>query len=446
MKLWDKGFSVDDTIAKFTVGHDRELDLYLAPYDLLASQAHANMLAATGLITPTEQQELTQGLGELQAQLAAGIFTIGAEFEDVHSKIEAYLTERFGDAGKKIHTARSRNDQVLTAIQLFAKDYIRRVTGQLVDLAEALLQQATTHHAALLPGYTHFQAAMPSSFGLWFGGYAEHLLLDVALFEAAYTVADQNPLGSGAGFGSSFAINREQTTQALGFGHVAVSAVGAQMLRGKTERTLAFAIAGAAATLAKMAYDLVLYNSQDLGFVRLPREFTTGSSIMPHKKNPDVFELVRAHANRLQALPTDLVLATSNLPSGYHRDFQILKEILFGPMQQFTDLLDLLLFAVPKIQVVPGVINQPKYDVIFSVENINQLIQQGVPFREAYQRVGQAVEDGSYRAHKDFHTTHLGSINNPGLTEIATKIQQLKSRRRDVFGPAAKDTKGRSAQ
>ncbi len=434
MKIWDKGFSVNEKIERFTVGHDRELDMYLAYYDVLASRAHADMLASAGLLTAAEQQQLAQGLDELKQQIEAGTFVIEAEFEDVHSKIESYLTKKFGDAGKKIHTARSRNDQVLTAIQLFIKDYAGQAAVKLVALAEMLLQKAAAHREDLLPGYTHFQAAMPSSFGLWFGAYAEHLLLDVALFEAAHTMADQNPLGSGAGFGSSFAISREQTTAALGFGHVAVSAVGAQMLRGKTERTVAFAIAGAAATLAKMAYDLVLYNGQDMGFVKLPQEFTTGSSIMPHKKNPDVFELVRAHANRLQALPNEITLATSNLPSGYHRDFQLLKEILFGPMRQFLNLLDMLLFAVPEIQVVSGIIDQPKYDQIFSVENINQLIQTGVPFREAYRQVGQAVEDGSYRARREFRTTHLGSVHNPGLVEIAAKIQHLKATSRVLMG------------
>jgi argininosuccinate lyase len=360
----------------------------------------------------------------------AGTFEIKADFEDVHSKIEHYLTEKFGDAGKKIHTARSRNDQVLTAIQLFIKDYTEQIAAKVVSLAEVLVQKAGAHQGDLLPGYTHFQAAMPSSFGLWFSAYAEHLLLDLALFEAAHRVADQNPLGSGAGFGSSFPIDREMTTREMGFGSVAVSAVGAQMLRGKTEKTLAFAIAGAAGTLGKLAYDLVLYNSQDLGFVALPKEFTTGSSIMPHKKNPDVFELVRAHANRLQALPNDIILATSNLPSGYHRDFQLLKELLFGPMMQFSNLLDILLFALPEIKIKPGVIEQAKYDPIFSVENINQLIIAGVPFRDAYQQVGRAVEDGSYVPHREFQTTHLGSIHNPGLSEIAGKIAELKARSR----------------
>ncbi|HEX8659910.1 MAG TPA: argininosuccinate lyase [Hymenobacter sp.] len=428
MKIWEKGFSINDTIEKFTVGQDRELDLQLAHFDLLASQAQANMLAKVGLISTAEQAQLIAGLDELLAQVAAGTFRIEADFEDVHSKIEHYLTERFGDAGKKIHTARSRNDQVLTAIQLFIKDYTRRIAAKVVALVTVLLQKAEAHQADLLPGYTHFQAAMPSSFGLWFAAYAEHLLLDLALFEAAHTVADQNPLGSGAGFGSSFPIDREMTTRELGFGNVAVSAVGAQMLRGKTEKTLAFAIAGAAGTLGKLAYDLVLYNSQDLGFVTLPQEFTTGSSIMPHKKNPDVFELVRAHANRLQALPNDIMLATSNLPSGYHRDFQLLKELLFGPMMQFANLLDILLFALPEIKINSGVIEQAKYDPIFSVENINQLILAGVPFRDAYQQVGRAVADGSYMPQREFQTTHLGSIHNPGLAEIASKLQRWQER------------------
>ncbi len=428
MKIWDKGFSVNETIEKFTVGRDRELDMHLAEFDLWASKAQANMLAKVGLISAAEQAQLLTGLNELLVQLAAGTFHIETDFEDVHSKIEHYLTEKFGDAGKKIHTARSRNDQVLTAIQLFIKDYTEQIALKILALVDVLLQKAATHQHDLLPGYTHFQAAMPSSFGLWFSAYAEHLLLDLALFEAAHTVADQNPLGSGAGFGSSFPIDREMTTREMGFNQLAVSSVGAQMLRGKTEKTLAFALAGAAGTLGKLAYDLVLYNSQDLGFVTLPKEFTTGSSIMPHKKNPDVFELVRVHANRLQALPNDIILATSNLPSGYHRDFQLLKELLFGPMLQFAGLLDILLFALPEIRIKSGVIEQAKYDPIFSVENINQLILAGVPFRDAYQQVGRAVDDGSYVPHREFHTTHLGSIHNPGLAEIAAKVEQLKIR------------------
>jgi argininosuccinate lyase len=426
MKIWDKGIAVDKKIEQFTVGKDRELDLYLAQFDVQASQAQATMLTQAGLISTEENQQLQQGLGELAEQIASGSFRIEAEFEDVHSKIEYYLTEKFGDAGKKIHTARSRNDQVLTAIQLFLKDYTERVAAKTMELVEVLVQKADAHKTDLMPGYTHFQAAMPSSFGLWFSAYAEHLLLDLALFEAAHTVADQNPLGSGAGFGSSFPIDRQLTTRQMGFGGVAVSSVGAQMLRGKTEKTVAFAVAGMAATLAKMAYDLVLYNGQDLAFVELPKEFTTGSSIMPHKKNPDVFELIRARCNALQALPNTIMLTISNLPSGYHRDFQILKELLFEPLTQFLDILDIVLFALPQLKIKPDLLNKEKYDATFTVENINQLIQSGTPFRTAYKQVGLAVEDGSYLPHKEFQTTHLGSIHNLGLEEIRQKVERLK--------------------
>jgi argininosuccinate lyase len=429
MKIWEKGIAVDKKIEQFTVGRDRELDLYLAVFDVRASRAQARMLAKAGLISEAEQDQLVQGLGELEAQIEAGTFTIEDSFEDVHSKIEFYLTDKFGDAGKKIHTARSRNDQVLTAIQLFLKDYCEQAATKIVALAEVLLAKAETHKDDLMPGYTHFQAAMPSSFGLWFSAYAEHLLLDLALLDAAHTVADQNPLGSGAGFGSSFPIDREMTTRELHFGQLAVSSVGAQMLRGKTEKTLAFALAGCAGTLSKMAYDLVLYNSQDLAFVELPAAFTTGSSIMPHKKNPDVFELVRARCNALQGLPTTLMLATNNLPSGYHRDFQILKELLFEPMTQFLDILDILLFALPQLKIKPDLLKQAKYDGVFSVENINRLIQAGVPFREAYVQVGKAVENGSYVPQRDFHTTHLGSVHNLGLDLIRAQVEVAKKLR-----------------
>ncbi|TGE09615.1 argininosuccinate lyase [Hymenobacter fodinae] len=426
MKIWDKGIAVDKKIEQFTVGRDRELDMYLAQFDVQASKAQANMLSKAGLLSEEENQQLQQGLTELAAHIEEGTFTIEEEFEDVHSKIEYYLTDKFGDAGKKIHTARSRNDQVLTAIQLFLKDYTERAAAKTLELVQVLLQKAEVHKEDLMPGYTHFQAAMPSSFGLWFSAYAEHLLLDLALFEAAHTVADQNPLGSGAGFGSSFPIDRLQTTQEMGFSNLAVSSVGAQMLRGKTEKTVAFALAGMAATLAKMAYDLVLYNGQDMAFVELPKEFTTGSSIMPHKKNPDVFELIRARCNALQALPNTLMLATSNLPSGYHRDFQILKELLFEPMTQFLDILDIVLFALPQLRIKPNLLNQEKYDAVFTVENINQLIQSGTPFRTAYKQVGLAVEDGSYVPHKEFQTTHLGSVHNLGLDVIQAKVARLR--------------------
>ena len=345
----------------------------------------------------------------------------------MHSKIESYLTEHFGDAGKKIHTARSRNDQVLTAIQLFLKDYTRRAAAKTLELVEVLLQKAEAHKTDLMPGYTHFQAAMPSSFGLWFSAYAEHLLLDLALFEAAHTVADQNPLGSGAGFGSSFPIDRLQTTREMGFGNLAVSSVGAQMLRGKTEKTVAFALAGMAATLAKMAYDLVLYNGQDMAFVELPKEFTTGSSIMPHKKNPDVFELIRARCNALQALPNTLMLATSNLPSGYHRDFQILKEILFEPMTQFLDILDIVLFALPQLRIKPDLLNQPKYDAVFYGREHQPAHSDRHALPGGLQAGGPAVEDGTYVPHREFQTTHLGSVHNLGLEEIRAKVARFQA-------------------
>ncbi|MEG0696901.1 MAG: argininosuccinate lyase, partial [Algoriella sp.] len=327
MKLWDKGFTINDKIEKFTVGKDRELDAHLAKYDALASKAQANMLAKTGLITNEENDALQIALDEILVLIAENNFEVGDDFEDIHSKIEAFLIEKTGDAGKKIHVARSRNDQVLVAIQLFEKEYIKVTTEKIINLIEIFLQKAEELKNNLLPGYTHFQAAMPSSFGMWFSAYAESLLTDLYFFEAAYKIADQNPLGSGAGFGTSFPIDRLQTTQELGFSEILVSSVGAQMLRGKTEKSVATALAMICGTLSKMSYDLVLYNSQDLAFVKLPNEMTTGSSIMPHKKNPDVFELTRAHCNRIQALPNDIMMTINNLPSGYHRDYQILKEI-----------------------------------------------------------------------------------------------------------------------
>ncbi|MGB7499131.1 MAG: argininosuccinate lyase, partial [Moheibacter sp.] len=337
MKIWDKGFSVNEKIEKFTVGKDRILDVYIAKYDAIASKAQANMLAKVGIITAEDNAKLQPALDEIIRRCDAGNFVIDDEYEDVHSKIEAELIEKTGDAGKMIHTARSRNDQVLVAIQLFLKDYLSDTREKVLNLIDILVDKADEHKDDLMPGYTHFQAAMPSSFGMWFSAYAENLLSDLYFLDAAYKVADQNPLGSGAGFGTSFKIDRKETTKEMGFSEMAVSSVGAQMLRGKTEKSTAVGIAMLSATLSKMSYDLVMYNSQDLGFVKLPKEMTTGSSIMPHKKNPDVFELTRAHCNRLQALPNDITMTINNLPSGYHRDFQILKEFLFEPMFQFND-------------------------------------------------------------------------------------------------------------
>lgn len=425
MKLWDKGFSVDKQIENFTVGKDRELDLVLAKYDMLASKAQANMLAKVGLLSDEENQALQKALDELLKEEAEGKFVIDENFEDMHSKIEAELIKKCGDAGKKIHTARSRNDQVLVAIQLFHKEYLKEITEKVKKLIEIMLEKAEEHKNDLLPGYTHFQAAMPSSFGMWFSAYAENLLSDLAFVRAAHHVADQNPLGSGAGFGTSFPINRAQTTEEMGFNYMAVSSVGAQMLRGKTEKAVAFALAMLCGTLSKLSYDLVMYNSQDMGFVKLPNEMTTGSSIMPHKKNPDVFELTRAHCNRIQALPTDVMLTINNLPSGYHRDFQILKEILMEPMMQFHNILDILIFALPQLEIKDGFMEQEKYDSIYTVGNINHMIQTGTPFRDAYKNVGLSVEDGSYQPHKEFKTSHEGSIHNLSLDIIKKKLNEF---------------------
>ena len=425
MKLWDKGFSIDKQIENFTVGKDRELDIYIAKHDALASKAQAEMLAKVGLVSSEENNALQNGLDTILEQIANGTFTIEENFEDVHSKIESFLIEECGDAGKKIHTARSRNDQVLVALQLFQKEYLEDTTQKVLQLIDILLEKADEFKHHLLPGYTHFQAAMPSSFGMWFTGYAENLLSDLAFFKAAYHVADQNPLGSGAGFGTSFPVDRQHTTRALGFGNLAVSSVGAQMLRGKTEKAVASALAMICGTLSKMSYDLVMYNSQDMGFVKLPNEMTTGSSIMPHKKNPDVFELTRAHCNRIQGLPNDITLTINNLPSGYHRDFQILKEILFDPMMQFVSILDIMIFAVPQLEIKEGYMDNKKYDTIYTVENISHLIQTGTPFRDAYKEVGLSVENASYVPHKEFETKHLGSIHNLGIAEIKEKIQRF---------------------
>lgn len=426
MKLWDKGFSINDKIEKFTIGKDRELDQYLAKYDALASKAQANMLVKTGLISAQENIRLQETLDEILVLIEQEDFIIDAEYEDIHSKIEAYLIEKTGDAGKKIHVARSRNDQVLVAIQLFEKEYLQDASKKIFQLIDILLSKSNEFKDNLLPGYTHFQAAMPSSFGLWFSAYAESLLTDLYFFDSAFKVADQNPLGSGAGFGTSFPIDRMQTTEELGFSEVLVSSVGAQILRGKTEKSVAMALSMVAATLSKMSYDLVLYNSQDLGFVKLPNEMTTGSSIMPHKKNPDVFELTRAHCNRLQALPTDIIMTINNLPSGYHRDFQILKEILFEPMMKFMDILDILIFAIPQLEIKEGFIDQEKYDPIYTVENINEAIKSGIPFRDAYKSVGLSVENKSYIPHKNFKTTHIGSIHHLGLELIQQKIHRFQ--------------------
>ena len=422
MKLWDKKkYLVNDKILNFTIGKDRELDLYIAKYDLLASKAHAKMLLKVGLIKKDEEKKLQLGLNELLFQIKSGVFHIDKEFEDVHSKIEFYLINKFGDAGKKIHIARSRNDQILVAIQLFFKDYINNINEKINYLIDIFLKQAQKNKLNIYPGYTHFQAAMPSSFGMWFAAYAEILILDLYDFDTASKIANQNPLGSGAGFGTSFPIDRLFTTKELGFDNVLVSSVSAQILRGKTEKSLANALATISSTLSKFCYDIIMYNSQDLNFINIPKEITTGSSIMPHKNNPDVFELIRAYCNQFQSIPNNITLIINNLPSGYHRDFQILKEILFQPMMKFIDILDVLIFIVPKISINKNIINQSKYDSIYSVENINEKIKNNFLFRDAYKDIANELETKTYKPNKNFKTHHLGSIHFLGIEEIQKK-------------------------
>ncbi len=422
MKLWDKGLSTDKKIEAFTVGQDRELDISLAIYDVKASIAHAKMLAKVGLVTEVEGNALVVALEEIGESIVAGNFTIEAEFEDMHSKIEYLLTEKLGDAGKKIHTARSRNDQVLVAMQLYIKDELSRVEKGVTGLFDLLLDLANDYSSVLLPGYTHLQVAMPSSFGLWFSAYAESLIDDVYLIKAAYKTSDQNPLGSAAGYGSSFGIDRTHTTELLNFETMKFNVVAAQMGRGKVEKSVAFAIAGLAATLSKLAMDCCLYTSQNFGFISFPDQLTTGSSIMPHKKNPDVFELVRARCNSLQSLPNEIILMTNNLPSGYHRDFQLLKEKIVPAIHYLKDCLEIITFSLNQIQVNKEILSDPKYDYMFSVENLNDLVQQGMPFRDAYKQLGEEIASGKYQPKKAVSHTHEGSIGNLCLEEIRKKM------------------------
>lgn len=424
MKLWDKGFSTDQKIDRFTVGNDRELDLILAKYDLIGSQAHARMLHKIGLITDNEISALDTALGAILRDIEQGKFTIEDAFEDVHSKIEFLLTEKLGDTGKKIHTARSRNDQVLVDMHLYLKDEINIIKEQIHELFGLLINKAKQYKEVLLPGYTHFQVAMPSSFGLWFSAYAESLIDDIYLLNAAFKVADQNPLGSAAGYGSAFPIDREETTKLLGFETLKYNAVAAQMSRGKTEKSLAFALSSLAGTLSKLAMDITLYMNQNFNFIGFPDELTTGSSIMPHKKNPDVFELIRGKCNAVQALPYELTLITSNLPSGYHRDLQLLKEALLPAIQTIRSCLEMTVFSLKDIQVNENILDDAKYDYLFTVEEVNKLVQQGIPFRDAYKQVGEKVEKGEFRSDKKVEHTHKGSIGNLCLDEISEKMKK----------------------
>ncbi len=424
MKLWDKGFSTEKKIDHFTVGNDRQLDLVLAKYDVIASKAHAQMLGKVGLISEEEAKLLVNELHTIAKSIDKGTFTIEDDFEDMHSKIEFLLIEKLGDTGKKIHTARSRNDQVLVATQLYLKEELKEIKLQVKTLFDLLLGLADTHKNVLLPGYTHLQIAMPSSFGLWFSAYAESLVDDLYFIQAAYKVADQNPLGSAAGYGSSFQINRSFTTEALEFETQKYNVVAAQMGRGKVERATAFGISSVASTLGKMAMDICLYMSQNFDFISFPNELTTGSSIMPHKKNPDVFELIRGKCNKIQSIPNQLSLIMANLPSGYHRDLQLVKEVIVPAIQDMKACLELMVFSLKEIKVKSNILDDPKYDYLFSVDTLNEMVKNGIPFRDAYKSMGNAIENGNFKPKKDIEHTHEGSLGNLCLDEIRKKMEK----------------------
>lgn len=424
MKLWDKGFSTDKKIDIFTVGNDRELDLILAKYDVLGSIAHARMLHKMAIISSKEIDAVKARLNQLLKDIENGNFTIEDSFEDVHSKVEFLLTETLGDTGKKIHTARSRNDQVLVDMHLYLKDEITEIKRQIKTLFDMLISKADEHKNILLPGYTHLQVAMPSSFGLWFSAYAESLIDDVYLLNAAYKIADQNPLGSAAGYGSSFDIDREYTTELLGFKTLKYNSVAAQMSRGKTEKALAFAMSSVAGTLSKFAMDICLYMNQNFNFVSFPDELTTGSSIMPHKKNPDVFELIRGKCNVIQSLPYELTLIINNLPSGYQRDLQLVKDSILPAIQTLKSCLEMLIFSIENVQINTKILDDKKYDYLFTVEEVNRLVQDGIAFRDAYKIVGEKVANGEFDPIKKVHHTHKGSIGNLCLEEIKKKMKK----------------------
>lgn len=424
-KLWDKGFEPDTMIEEYTVDQDRELDLRLARYDVEGSLAHIAMLEKIGLLTADELRRLTDGLHEIAAEIEAGRFEIEPDTEDVHSEVELLLTRRLGDVGKKIHSGRSRNDQVLVDLKLFLRDELQGIARDVRTLFDRLQEQSERYREVLMPGYTHLQIAMPSSFGLWFGAYAETLVDDMRMLAAAWHIANQNPLGSAAGYGSSFPLDRTMTTRLLGFETLHYNVVAAQMSRGKSERAAAAAIAAVAATVGRMAMDLCLFMSQNFGFVSLPDELTTGSSIMPHKKNPDVFEIMRGRCNRLQALPNEIALLTTNLPVGYHRDLQLLKDILFPATAEIRRTLRMADFMLARLKVNDRILDERKYDYLFTVEDVNRLVLQGVPFREAYRRVGMAVQQGEYRPTREVHHTHEGSIGNLCTAEIRRKMETV---------------------
>ncbi|OAN61345.1 argininosuccinate lyase [Balneola sp. EhC07] len=425
-KLWEKGIKTDQFIEEFTVGKDRELDLELAKHDVRGTIAHITMLESVGLLEKSELEILIRELENIQEQIIAkGKFQIEDGVEDVHSQIELMLTKELGDVGKKIHSGRSRNDQVLVDIRLFLREQLEEIRSLTNDLFSALIDKADMHKDVLMPGYTHTQAAMPSSFGLWFSAYAESLVDDVEILNGAYKVVNRNPLGSAAGYGSSFPLNRQMTSDLLGFESMVYNSVYAQMGRGKTEQVVASVLANLASTLNKLAADVCLYNSQNFQFLKLPDELTTGSSIMPHKKNPDVFELLRAKTNVLMALPNQIMITLSNLTSGYHRDFQLLKELLFPAIKEMKSCLKIVSYSVSKIEPVKDILDDPKYKLIFSVEAVNELVVKGIPFREAYQQVAKQIEDESFVPPKELNHTHEGSIGNLMLEEIQERMERV---------------------
>jgi argininosuccinate lyase len=425
MKLWEKGISVDVAIEKFTVGKDRELDVFLAPSDILGSIAHVTMLETIGLIGKEELPVILDELKLLYRQSQLHGFIIEEGVEDIHSQVELMLTRKLGDLGKKIHSGRSRNDQVLVDLKLFTREKIEKLVNKADTLANILLEKSEQHKEVLMPGYTHLQIAMPSSFGLWFGAYAESITDDLLILQSAWKIVNQNPLGSAAGYGSSFPLNRTLTTRLLGFEKLNYNVIYAQMGRGKTERIVSFAMANLAATLSKLAYDVCLFMSQNFGFVSLPEELTTGSSIMPHKKNPDVFELIRGYCNKLQALPTQITLISNNLPSGYFRDMQVMKEVFLPAFEELEACLDIASYAMENIRVNHNILDDKKYDYLFSVEEVNKLTLAGLPFRDAYKETGRQIAEGEFKPSRTVEHTHEGSIGNLCLDEIRKRKEEI---------------------
>ena len=425
MKLWSKGFEPDKMIEEFTVGNDRELDLKLARYDVMGSMAHIRMLESIGLLSGDELKSLLEALEDIAAIIERGEFTIEPGIEDVHSQVEFMLTQRLGDTGKKIHSGRSRNDQVLVDLKLFIRDELKTTSQSIKHLFDRLQLLSEKHKDAIMPGYTHLQIAMPSSFGLWFGAYAEALVDDMQMIAAAYSIANQNPLGSAAGYGSSFPLNRTMTTELLGFETMHYNVVAAQMSRGKTERAAGLAIAAVASTLGRFAMDVCMWMCQNFAFISFPDELTTGSSIMPHKKNPDVFEIMRGKCNRLQSIPNEIALLTANLPLGYNRDLQLLKDIIFPAFSELRSCLDMCDFMLSHIKVKENILDDPKYDYLFTVEDVNRLALGGMPFREAYRTVGMQVQNGEYVPTRSVSHTHEGSIGNLCNAQIAAKMETV---------------------